>query len=237
MFLMPFFNITANGIAISQEQASAFAKQIAGDFNPIHDVGAKRFCVPGDLLFALTLEKYGLSQQMSFNFEGMVSDGTELKFPAQFTENLAIKDEREKTYLKVNQKGNICDNEKQIEAFIRSYVAFSALNFIHILIPMMAAQNIMINPDRPLVIYDSMGFELESLDFDSVRLVLTNQQLKVSGKRGDALLEFALFDGEKQIGTGHKTLVLSGLRDLESEQFEKMCETYESRRLNFDNVS
>ena len=45
-------------IAISREQASDFAKGVAGDFNPIHDVDAKRFCVPGDLLFSLALHTW-----------------------------------------------------------------------------------------------------------------------------------------------------------------------------------
>lgn len=233
MFLKSFFNGTAKGIEITAEQASRFAKHIAGDFNPIHDVNAKRFCVPGDLLFALTLEKYGLSQAMTFNFQGMVSDGVELLFPEQDA-IMEIKDSRDKTYLKVSQNGEVSEHSQQIEAFVRSYVAFSALNFIHILIPMMKQQQMMINPDRPLVIYDSMGFELTHLNFETIRLELINQQLKVDGKRGDALLEFALFDGDIQIGTGYKTIVLSGLRVLEDEKIQQMCQLYESRRLKFE---
>ena len=46
---------TDRSMQFSQQQASQFAKGVAGDFNPIHDVGGKRFCVPGDLLFACLL--------------------------------------------------------------------------------------------------------------------------------------------------------------------------------------
>ena len=44
-------------VVISAEQASRFAKGVAGDYNPIHNPGARRFCVPGDLLFTLVLTK------------------------------------------------------------------------------------------------------------------------------------------------------------------------------------
>ncbi|MGL5048946.1 MAG: DUF3581 family protein, partial [Shewanella sp.] len=68
MFLAPYFLKQNQAISVSAQQASDFAKKIAQDFNPIHDVGAKRFCVPGDLLFALVLTQYGLSQSMKFGF-------------------------------------------------------------------------------------------------------------------------------------------------------------------------
>ena len=47
-------------VVISAEQASRFAKGVAGDYNPIHNPDARRFCVPGDLLFTLVLVKFGL---------------------------------------------------------------------------------------------------------------------------------------------------------------------------------
>ncbi|MEX2365607.1 MAG: DUF3581 family protein, partial [Pseudohongiellaceae bacterium] len=79
MFLDAFHTQhTDNTISISAEQGSAFAKEIAGDFNPIHNIGAKRFVVPGDLLFALVLNRYGLSKSMSVRFSGMVGPDREL---------------------------------------------------------------------------------------------------------------------------------------------------------------
>ena len=46
--------VQGNGeyFSFTRKQASDFAKQVASDFNPIHDEDAKRFCVPGDLLFS-----------------------------------------------------------------------------------------------------------------------------------------------------------------------------------------
>jgi len=61
MFLQKYYSGDDEKIHFSRQQASRFAKEVAGDFNPIHDQEAKRFCVPGDLLFALVLSKYGLS--------------------------------------------------------------------------------------------------------------------------------------------------------------------------------
>ncbi|MEO1880948.1 MAG: DUF3581 family protein, partial [Methylococcales bacterium] len=70
--LKEFYSGPDDCVAITAEQGSLFAKEVAGDFNPIHDVDSKRFCVPGDLLFAIVLEKYGLSKTMNFTFTGML---------------------------------------------------------------------------------------------------------------------------------------------------------------------
>ncbi|MGI2258789.1 DUF3581 domain-containing protein [Shewanella sp. GXUN23E] len=229
MFLQPFFNETTLGVEISPAQASAFAKQVAGDFNPIHDEGAKRFCVPGDLLFALAVSKYGLHQKMHFSFDGMVGAGVCLQFPDS-AESLAITDSRDKQYLSVQQTGSASHCAAQIESFVRGYVAFSGLNFTHVVVPLMQAHQVMINPDRPLVIYDSMSVELTDLAFVDVELELVSKTLRIDGKRGDVTLEFALNSDGKQVGTGRKTLVLSGLRPLEEDKVAQMCQAYDARR-------
>ena len=46
MFLRGFYSIHEGNISIVAEQASMFAKEVAHDFNPLHDVDAKHFCVP-----------------------------------------------------------------------------------------------------------------------------------------------------------------------------------------------
>ena len=43
MFLNPYHTQTGSTIRITSQQASDFAKRVAGDFNPIHDAGARRF--------------------------------------------------------------------------------------------------------------------------------------------------------------------------------------------------
>ena len=72
MLLQPYVQVQDEEFWFSRQQASQFAKQVATDFNPIHDEDSKRFCVPGDLLFAVLLHKYGLTEQLSCTFNGMV---------------------------------------------------------------------------------------------------------------------------------------------------------------------
>jgi hypothetical protein len=105
MFLQSFHHESAEGVRITPEQASRFAKEIAGDFNPIHDPGAKRFCVPGDLLFSLVLARYGLSTGMCFTFSGMVGADALLQFPATEAAKFAVTDERERVCLSVEREG------------------------------------------------------------------------------------------------------------------------------------
>ena len=68
MFLSPYFQQTGSTLTVSPQQASDFAKGIATDFNPIHDPDAKRFCVPGDLLFSLILSGIWLAAKHGFFF-------------------------------------------------------------------------------------------------------------------------------------------------------------------------
>ncbi|WP_028765701.1 DUF3581 domain-containing protein [Shewanella fidelis] len=233
MFLSNYFKKENQSVTITPAQASDFAKSIAQDFNPIHDEGAKRFCVPGDLLFALVLNQYGLSQKMTFNFAGMVGDGVQLQFPDDVAEDFDIRDSKDKCYLEVHRSGDVRHCDSQIESFIRKYVAFSGLNFMHILVPMMKQHQVMINPARPLVIYESMSFDLTTLDFIEVSLKLVKQDLQIEGKRGDVTLTFELLSGDTIVGTGVKTLVMSGLRPYEQESALQMCDAYESRRVAF----
>ena len=130
MFLNPFFNKSNEFVTISADQASNFAKSVANDFNPIHDPDAKRFCVPGDLLFALTLAKYGLSKTMSFRFEGMVGKDLLLDFPESIDSEFLLKDSNEKHYLTVNRDGDNIQNidliiycfYSKLESFFQKYI-------------------------------------------------------------------------------------------------------------------
>ncbi|WP_394131494.1 DUF3581 domain-containing protein [Shewanella maritima] len=232
MFLSPYYSKNQNIVRISAQQASDFAKRVASDFNPIHDVGAKRFCVPGDLLFALVLTEHGLSQNMQFNFEGMVGDSVELVIEPTQADHFAIVDTNDKQYLNVERDGDICECDTQKAAFIKRYVAFSGHNFIHVLVPLMKQSDVMINPARPLVIYESMSFHLDDFDFTDIQLELVEQTLKVDGKRGDVTLKFELYAEDRLVGHGIKTLVLSGLRPIDDQKMLDMCAEYESRKLN-----
>mgnify|MGYP000844844470 CR=1 FL=1 len=226
MLLKPFYSASNSKITISAEQGSSFAKTISNDFNPIHDPQSKRFCVPGDLLFALVLERYGISERMGFNFAGMVSADTELFFPESPGDHFKIIDGREKSYLEVTRSGQNSKNLAAIESLTKNYVYFSGQNFPHLLVPLMAENNVMINPQRPLVIYESMSLQFDSLDLKQPTVELIGNSLKVEGKRGDVRFELRIMDQGKKVGSGVKTLILSGLREYQQEAIDTMVADY-----------
>lgn len=212
--------------SFSRLQGSSFAKEIAGDFNPIHDEDNKRFCVPGDLLFSVVLHQLGLNQYMNFAFGGMVSGDVPLCFTTTDEGNINVSDEKNKTYLTVTRQGEHADNPALVEQIIARYVAFSGQTFPHILVPLMTENNVMINPARPLVIYESMRIDINNFEAKSTELELTSSTLDVDGKRGSVCLKFDLnYEGEK-IGSGEKRLLLSGLRPFDKEQVDQLIQKY-----------
>jgi hypothetical protein len=233
MSLKDFYTESNGDILISAEQASGFAKEVCGDFNPIHNPDAKRFCVPGDLLFSLVLAQYGLSQRMVFNFSGMVGRDVKLRLPKTNDEQFDIADDTGKRYLHVTRAGECQSNEAFIDAFSRSYVAFSGHNFPDILVPLMAEHNVMVNTQRPLIIYESMSFDLATLEFKDPVLALSSSQLNVSGKRGDALLHFNVLSGGNIVGTGIKKLVLSGLREYQEAKIQELIAANEQWKADY----
>jgi hypothetical protein len=231
MFLQSFFSQNGNQLSISAEQGSQFAKQICNDYNPIHDVESKRFCVPGDLLFALTLNNYGLSQHMRFDFSGLVPADKELLFPEWNTSELSITDSREKIYLNAYREGDVSQQQSAIEHLVRSYVEFSGHSFPYILVPQMQQHQVMINAARPLVMYQSMSLSLDQLDISSPEVKFLDAQMEVDGKRGNVTLQFSINDGGKAIGHGEKKLVLSGLREYDQQVMDQLILDYEARKV------
>lgn len=229
MFLQNFYAADGGRISISADQASRFAKEIAGDFNPLHDADAKRFCVPGDMLFSIVLQKYGLNRQMKFSFEGMVGRDVWLNLPPTDEQRFSICDDAGKSYLTVERDGDATAQTALIEAFLREYVAFSGPNFPHVLVPLMARHDVMINTDRPLVIYESMGFDLQRLDFSAPRLEAAQTELEVNGKRGVARLHFDIHGDGECIGRGIKKLVISGMREYNKPEIDRFVDSYLAR--------
>lgn len=228
MFLDDYFSCS-NATAptrISAEQASRFAKRVAGDYNPIHNPDARRFCVPGDLLFALVLARFGLFQNMTFRFLSMVGADVALRFTESDDGLVRVHDDAGKCYLEVERSGESTRDEAVVEAFTRCYVAFSGKNFPHYLKPLMESGGVMFNPRRPLVIYDSMGFSLSRLDGQAPDLELTDSSLEVNGKRGDVRLEFHILSGGEEVGTGSKRLVVSGLCDYDAQAMDAVVEEF-----------
>ncbi len=233
MFLREFYDNHACNIRIGAEQASNFAKEIAHDFNPLHDADAKRFCVPGDLLFSLVLDKYGLSENMHFIFSGMVGDGVLLNFPETDAEQFDITDNQGKTYLQIQRSGKINHDHAMIEALIRDYVAFSGQNFPYVLVPLLEKENVMFNIDRPLVIYESMTLKMQKLAVHKPRLKMLDPKMEVNGKRATAYLYFQITCGDEIVGSGFKKLAVSGLRPYEALPMQAFVDEYLARKTDY----
>lgn len=233
MFIDNYYSADSDGVRFSRQQASDFAKDVAGDFNPIHDPDAKRFCVPGDLLFAMLLARAGISQRMHISFSGMVVDGISLGISDPAAELITLSDSSGKQYLTVERGGDTSRDEGLISGLVRNYVEFSGQTFPHILVPLLAAQQVMINPDRPLVIYESMAIDLSSLDISAPTLELTAPLLELNGKRGKVSLEFDMKAGGATVGTGRKTLLISGLLPYDEQATARLVDDYTGRKEQF----
>ncbi len=229
MQLTDYFSKTQNdNIIITPEQASQFAKSVAGDFNPLHNPDAKRFCVPGDLLFSLVLNQLGLSEKMHVSFLGMVRSDTPLHFNNDDAQHLSIEDATGKPYLSVEREGETTRDAALIQDLTCGYVQFSGHTFPHVLVPLMREEGVMVNPDRPLVIYEDMSIDLDHLDFTKPELKETYSRLDVEGKRGKVSLEFEISAQGKVVGHGRKNLVISGLRPYEEGKIHTLVNDYEA---------
>lgn len=226
MFIEQYCPINNDKISFTRQQGSDFAKQVADDFNPLHNVDNKRFCIPGDLLFAVIIAKSGLHQTMHFDFSGMVNDAVQLTFPNQINSHVDVVDDNNKTYLSVSADGDKTHCPELINALTKAYVDFSGHTFPDILVKLMAEKKVMINPTRPMVMYQDMEINLQRLDIKTLSLKLAKTSLSIEGKRGDAWLEFDLVSDNEIVGHGKKHMLLSGLRDYCQDNINAMVEQY-----------
>lgn len=230
MNITDYFTLEGQNLTFTREQGSDFAKKVANDFNPIHDVDHKRFCVPGDLLFSVMLHHYGLHKKMSFEFAGMVDESKTIILSECDSNELTLKDAKDKSYLNIKCDGESSQNTDLIKTLSESYVQFSGRAFPHILVPLMRDNNVMINPERPLVMYQSMCLSLDTLELDNISLELDSSELEVDGKRGKASLNYVLKSDNKTVGKGQKQMLLSGLRPYDVDKMDEVVVYYDERR-------
>jgi hypothetical protein len=224
-----FQDLGDNKLQFSRQHASDFAKDIANDYNPIHDVDTKRFCVPGDLLFSVCLAKTGINKTMSVNFADMVADSVELTLAHDANEEKML-DNKGKLLLSVQRDGSHSDDPTLVSELSQAYVAHSGKTFPHILVPLMRQHNPMINPARPLVIYQSAKIELEHFDFKQPSLRESLSSMDVNGKRGNVTSGFEIVADGQVVGRGEKCMVLSGLREFEEGAMQGIVDYYNDRK-------
>jgi len=221
-----FYSVQDGRIVITAPQASHFAKEIAGDFNPIHDPDARRFCVPGDLLFAIVVGRVGLSENMTFRFRNLLGAKIPLEFRETGDDIIEVCDEAGKVYLEVSRSGDVIRDEQVIDDFTRAYVAASGKNFPHTLKPLMESHGVMFNPDRPMVMYESMSVAINKQDSLQPDLELNKADLEVAGKRGNVTLSYHLMSNGHAVGEVSKRLMLGGLREYCPEAMAGIVEEF-----------
>jgi hypothetical protein len=234
-FLTAFYTMDSDGaVRVSAQQGSRFAKEVAGDYNHLHDVESKRFCVPGDLLASLVLDQYGLSEHMRFVFRGMVGADVALYFPPDGGHAFDVTDADGKVYLHVEREGERLTDTAAVAGFIREYVAFSGQTFPHYLTPLMAEHGVMFNPDRPLVMYDRMELDLADLDLDKPTLEFDGGDLDATSKRADVAVRFRIRSGKRDVGSGAKHLLISSLRPYDEARMTTFIESFNQRKAAFE---
>ena len=139
---------------------------------------------------------------------------------------LHINDTNGREYLQVKRAGEIARSELLIQNLTQSYVQFSGQTFPHILVPLLAEQKRMINPDRPMVIYQSMTIDLDRLDIANPLLKGDYNKLEINGKRGSVELAFHLEDDGEIVGRGKKHMLLSGLQEYSADTVATAISTY-----------
>ncbi|NLS11348.1 DUF3581 domain-containing protein [Vibrio sp. SM6] len=233
MFLNPYFSTQNQQFEFTRQQASHFAKKVAGDFNPIHDEESKRFCVPGDLLFAVLLQQRGISQKMRFDFAGMVSEGVTLHIESRSNDQQVVVDATGKEYLRMTHQGETHHCPELIEHIVTNYVQFSGKNFPHIMVPLMEEKQMMINCQRPLVIYESMEVEFERLDLTRPEVEFSGATFAVDGKRGVVTLNFTFKQDGDVVGHGRKRMVATGLKPYCQVSVDDLVARFNSRKADF----
>lgn len=91
----------------------------------------------------------------------------------------------------------------------------------------------MINPQRPLVIYESMDVEFERLDMTHPEVEYTGATFDVDGKRGVVTLNFAFKEDGETVGRGIKRMVASGLRPYEQPAIDDLVNRFNERKETF----
>ncbi len=222
-----FYTLQNNELTVPPEQASRFAKTVADDFNPIHDAGDRRFCVPGDLLFAVVLENVGLYQEMSFQFDARMTADTIGILRIDGADSGAIIDRRsDKPLVNFQHNSEKIESSVLVHNFIKNYVAFSGQNFPYLLDPVLKANDAMFNPKSPLVMYQSMEFSLIPKDESDISVIYTHADFEKQGKRGYVTLNFNFEQNTSNVGSGKKKLLISGLRPYDVTEMTAIIDNF-----------
>lgn len=102
----------------------------------------------------------------------------------------------------MTSEGDVSKDPEFIEHVVTNYVQFSGMNFPHIMVPLMEEKQMMINYQRPLVIYESMEVEFSRLELKHPEVDFTGATFDIGGKRGVVTLNFTFKEDGQEVGTG-----------------------------------
>ncbi|MGF1756004.1 DUF3581 domain-containing protein, partial [Vibrio makurazakiensis] len=161
---------------------------------------------------------------------GMVNDGVALNVENKCDKESALVDANGKEYLHMTCEGERSHNQEFIEHVVTNYVQFSGMNFPHIMVPLMEEQQMMINCQRPLVIYESMEVEFSRLDLSHPEVSFSGATFDVEGKRGTVTLNFDFKEDGEVVGKGIKRMVASGLKPYSQEAVDDLVNRFNERK-------
>ena len=133
----------------------------------------------------------------------------------------------------MNREGEVNRDSAFIEHVVTNYVQFSGMNFPHIMVPLMEEQQMMINCQRPLVIYESMEVEFTRLNLSHPEVEFAGATFDVEGKRGVVTLNFDFKEGDEVVGKGVKRMVASGLKAYNQEDIDGLVTRFNERKEEF----
>ncbi|WP_033933438.1 DUF3581 family protein, partial [Vibrio cholerae] len=102
-----------------------------------------------------------------------------------------------------------------------------------IMVPLMEEQQMMINCQRPLVIYESMEVEFTRLDLPHPEVEFAGATFDVDGKRGLVTLNFVFKDEGQVVGKGLKRMVASGLKPYDQAEIDDLVNRFNERKEAF----
>lgn len=228
MHLKEYYSEHNGSFSFSQLQASNFAKFVANDYNNIHDVNSRRFCVPGDLLFALSLTKFGLYPNMKIEFKDMVKNDISLQFTRIDDEKTAITGEEEQEFMTLTASGEPVTEPALITKVIQDYVRFSGENFPTLLVPLLKEKALMLSPTRALAMYKNMSINLHTRELSNPTIAFAGSDIELQGKRATVILKFNFIENDQIVGTGQKEMILSGLVPYQQEVVDGVIRDYEA---------
>ena len=228
MFVDQYYTCHEENFYFPKHKSSAFAKQIAKDFNPLHDVKNRRFCVPGDLIFSAILSKFGANKEMTFDFKRMIN-GIEALNVVSSNESISVKNIQNEEMISIHRGGEITHDKVFINGFIRSYVEFSGKMFPEVILNAMKKSGVMPSLKRPLIIYVKMSFSLNVFSSNRPQVMLRETVFEKLGRKGVMSLYFDVWVNGEIIGFGEKKIFIGSVCPCDPSALQVYINSYNAR--------